>query len=110
MAKRVRVQKKAKVVKNDRKSLNSWHKFADYKPSQLPKGAKGVKLSGEWTKLFSGREECVARDRLWEVFVGSIGEEEVNGQGHGDAAAVPGLSQGRTKRGHGYRVVDAGYD
>ena len=46
VAKRVRVQKKAKVVKNDRKSLNSWHKFADYKPSQLPKGAKGVKLSG----------------------------------------------------------------
>ena len=46
MAKRVRVQKKAKVVKNDRKSLNSWPKFADYKLSQLTRGAKGVKLSG----------------------------------------------------------------
>ena len=46
VAKRVRVQKKAKVVKNVRESLHSWHKFVDYKPSQLPKGAKGVKLSG----------------------------------------------------------------
>ena len=58
VAKRVRVQKKAKVVKNVRESLHSWHKFADYKPSQLPKGAKGVKLSGEWTKLFQDAKDA----------------------------------------------------
>jgi hypothetical protein len=58
VAKRVQVRKKAKVVKNVRESLHSWHKFADYKPSQLPKGAKGVKLSGEWTKLFQDAKDA----------------------------------------------------